>query len=317
LYDPNANQRVSVAAVGLWLESVYYSRPPFYAFFLRPLALLPYTAAYWLFQAMNLVAFLIFVRLMAPVVDGQISEMFLILTCLCYPLLANLLEGQDVPLVLAAAAGGIHFMRKGRDGLAGLIFSLCAIKFHLFALLPIVLLIHRRWSVLRGGLAGGLVLTAISFLSDGWDWPQRYLKLLANTELHPRAETMPTLRGLLSAAIGGEAPVLLTILSVGVGALVAYLAWKNRQIELAIAFSIVGGLLVAYHAYLQDCTLLLLAMALVLTHSKSTPIRATAGFAVTPPPYLCLLAGRPYNAAVPLVLLGVLGVAALAREPQK
>ena len=316
LYEPEANKRVSVEAVGVWLESVYHSRLPFYAFFLRPLGHLPYLQAYWLFQALNLAAFLIFLRLMAPVVDERISAEFLVLTCLCYPLLANFLGGQDLPLVLLAAGAGLHYIRKGRDGLGGLILSLCAIKVHLFVLLPIALVIHRRWAVLRGGLLGGSLLTVVCFLSDGWDWPRRYLGLLSNPELHPGPEHMPTIRGLVFAATGTEVPALLTGLSIAIGLLVAYLSWKNRNLELAVAFSLVGGILVGYHAYLQDCIILLLTLALVLTNSRSVPIRAATAMAVTPPPYLCLLAGRPYNAVVPIVLIAVLGIAAVCREPE-
>ena len=54
------------------------------------------------------------------------------------------------------------WMTRGRDFAAGLLLALCSIKFHMFLLLPLVLLIHRRWAVLRGGLVGGAILLAIA-----------------------------------------------------------------------------------------------------------------------------------------------------------
>jgi len=61
LYDIAANQRVTLQATGLALEGVNYTRPPFYAAFLRPLAYLPYRTAYLIFEIVSLAALLGFI----------------------------------------------------------------------------------------------------------------------------------------------------------------------------------------------------------------------------------------------------------------
>ena len=66
LFEPEASKEVHKRVLGVWLESVYYSRPPFYALFLRPLGMLPYKAAYWTFQSLNILAFLAFLKIWAP-----------------------------------------------------------------------------------------------------------------------------------------------------------------------------------------------------------------------------------------------------------
>jgi hypothetical protein len=264
---------------------------------------LRYPVAYWTFQTLSFLAFLGFLWIWAP----RCREL-LLFTSLCLPVLSNFLTGQDLAFAVLAAALAIEAMRRNQDFAAGLLLSLCAIKIHLFSMTPLVLLIHRRWSVLGGGATGGAVLLAASFLSDGLDWPRRYLGLLANPELHPGPEHMPTLRGLIFALSGREIPMLEIALSLVVIAALILLA-RRSSLEFGLAFAIVSGLLVGYHAYLQDCMILLLTFVLVLEHSRWPPLRAATALALTPPVFLFLTAGQPYNAVVPLVLLLLLALA--------
>jgi hypothetical protein len=304
LYSPTEARRIHRESTGIELVGVYYSRPPFYADLLRPLSWLPYRVAYWTFEALSFAAFGIFLMLFVP----QCQELVLF-SSLCLPLLSNFLNGQDVTLVLLLAAGSILAIRKDHDFLAGLLLSLCAIKGHLFVLTPLVFLIHRRWTILAGGAVGGGALTVLSFLTDGWDWPRRYLTLLANPELHPSPASMPNLRGLVFGVTGAENPVAYWVLTILVVAAVVWLAWKLRDLEMAFAMSMVAGLLVGYHAYLQDAVLLLLPFAIVIAKSKVVPLRVLMALAILPPIYICLLMGRPWNIAVPIMLLAILGVA--------
>jgi hypothetical protein len=78
---------------------------------------------------------------------------------------------------------------------------------------------------------------------------------------------------------------------------------------MAFAMSLVAGLLVGYHAYLQDAVLLLLPFAIVISKSEDKPLRVLIALAILPPIYICLMLGRPYNVAVPLMLIAVLATA--------
>jgi glycosyl transferase family 87 len=307
LYSPVEARRIHRESAGVELEGVYYSRPPFYADLLRPLGWLPYRTAYWTFESISFLAFVAFLILFVP----QCKELILF-SSLCLPLLSNFLNGQDVTLVLLLAAGSILAIRKEHDFLAGLLLSLCAIKGHLFVLTPLVFLIYRRWMILAGGAVGGIVLASMSFLTDGRDWPRRYLTLLENPELHPSPASMPNLRGLVFGVTGGEHPAMYWLLAISVVATLLFLAWRIRDLEMAFAMSLIAGLLVGYHAYMQDAVLLLLPFAIVLAKSKVVPLRLLMALAILPPIYICLMVGRPWNVAVPLTLIAVLGVTARA-----
>lgn len=303
LYDPAASKQIHREVLGLELESVYYSRPPFYAFMLQPLGRLPYRIAYWTFEIFSMLALTGFLWIWA-----RRCKELLIFASMFLPLLSTILVGQDLTFTLLAAGLALQAMRRGQNIIAGLLLSICAIKIHLFALVPIVLFVHRRWGVLTGGAIGGAVMLAVSFLSDGWDWPRRYWGLLSNPELHPGPEVMPTLRGLAFSLTGQENTSLQAILALAVVALVAFIARRN-SFELGLGFALVGGLLIGYHAYLQDCALLLLTFVLTLEHSDWPLLRGAVALMLTPPLYLFLMAGRPWSAIVPLSLLGVLVIA--------
>lgn len=311
LYQPAASKKIHMEAFGFWLEGVYYSRPPFYAFLLRPLARLPYLAAYWLFQTISLGAFVWFLRTWTP----RRPEL-LVFVSLCLPVLSNFLTGQDLAFPLLAFALSIEQMRRGRDFSAGLMLALCAIKIHLFVLVPVVLLIHRRWKVLCGGATGGAVLVTASFLSDGWNWPGRYLALLGNGELHPGPEHMPTLRGFVFAVTGFESQALLILLSTLTVLAMAWIAWRGN-LEFGLAFALPAGLLIGYHAYLQDCMMMLMTFVLALEHAKWPVLRCGVALAITPPVFLFLLAGKPWNVFVPaaLMICMILAAISLTKKP--
>src|SRR5713101_3469514 len=61
LYSRTANLATIQTTLGFTMESVVYTRPPFYAALLKPLALLPYRAAYAVFSLATLASVLWFV----------------------------------------------------------------------------------------------------------------------------------------------------------------------------------------------------------------------------------------------------------------
>lgn len=303
LYDIAANQRVTLEATGMALEGVSYTRPPFYAAFLRPLAHLRYRTAYWVFEFVSMAALLGFIACFRR----EVPELPLFVS-LSLPAVMALLNGQDITLVVFLTGAALLAMRKDRDVVAGVLFSLCSIKFHLFLLLPVALVVRGKWRVLGGGALGGAVLTGVSFLAAGWRWPWAYAALLGNPITSPGAEIAPNLRPLLQA-LGCAGVVGVLASGVVVAGVVVFLSSKARSTELAIAVGLVGSLLVSYHATPSDALLLAPVFVLVMGNSADKVLRAAAGLILTPPVYLCLLGGMPSSLAMPfaeLLLLGLL-----------
>jgi hypothetical protein len=122
------------------MQTVVYTRPPFYAALLRPLAALAYHVAYAAFSIATLGSILWFV-----IGFSKECPSLPFFAAISIPLLTALCNGQDTPLLLAILGGSILLTRRKMEFLAGLVLSLCAIKFHLFLFPPILLLVKKRW----------------------------------------------------------------------------------------------------------------------------------------------------------------------------
>ncbi len=301
LFSDAAYHKLQTATANIWLPSVLYSRPPFYALLLKPLTGLPYRAAYSVFEGLNLAALAIFLlrfarRDLAVWALGGAS----------IPVITAFVNGQDVLLVVLAAAASLAASRRGRPFLAGLLLALCSVKFHMFVFVPIVLVLHKRWRMLAGGTAGVAALYVASSLAQGWAWPVPYLHFLLDPALHPAPFTMPNLHGLVVATVGDHIGIEL-FLAAMVAAAVIYVSAKSESFESAFAISIAAGLLTSHHAYIQDCCLLLL----IPVFAGNRPgLRTTSLILLSSPVYFLLMADGWPSALVPAAILSMVLYAA-------
>ncbi len=308
LFSPQAARGVQheITEGKAHFPALSFIRPPFYSVLMRPLGWLPYRTAYAVFTGINFAAFALFLWLYS-----RAHRDTLVLAAFSAPMLMSFANGQDTPLVTALAGIALWLAVRGRDFLAGLLLSLAAIKFHLLLLVPVALILHRRWRFLQGGLAGGAALTAIAFLGEGLDWPARMLAALSNPEVHPGAEQMTTLRNLVFHLTGGDNRTLEAGLAIAVAGLFAFVASKLADFRAAYGLALVGGLLIPHHAYPHDLLLLLAAVPILALAECPKPVKALAAIASLPPLSIALLAGSPVSVAAPVLLLAILVAAAL------
>lgn len=302
LYDGDAAWQIHRQVVGLRLPSVVPTRLPFYYFLLQPLACLPYSTAYWLFLSANFLGLAWFCwRFFA----GHLDSAFLVA---CFPpLYVAILGGNDLGLVLALLGASILLLEKGRDTAAGLLLSLCVIKFHLFLLLPAVFWILGRRRVLGGGALGGAILAFLSFIAQGFDWPARYLTLLRNPIIHPYVQAMPNLHGAMLALLPGAPPAATVAASALVAAVILWIVWKYRHDwRTSLAYALLGGLLLSWHCYIQDAVLLLPVLALLLRSQFSAAVKIPLSLAFIPFTFWMLTADPPWSALPALFLLAAL-----------
>jgi Glycosyltransferase family 87 len=305
LYSRDANLALIKSIQGFTMETVVYTRPPFYAAFLRPLALLPYRVGYAVFSLVTLGSILWFV-----IRFSKECPSLPFFAAISIPLLTALCNGQDTPLLLAILGGSILLTRRKMEFLAGLVLSLCAIKFHLFLFIPLLLLVKRRWRILGGAASGTALLAGLGVLVNGVDSSWRYVAVLRDPWINPSAIGMPNLHGLV-AVLHGDAR--LEMLFAG-GVLLAFLwiARRAENYELLLAASLVCGLLVSFHSGVADDVVLFPAFVMVAGVTASEALRASAALILTPIPYFMALAGAPYSAFLPIALLLLLGMFCIA-----
>jgi hypothetical protein len=305
LYSRTANLEAIKSALGFTMETVVYTRPPFYAALLKPLAFLPYRAAYALFTFATLLSTLWFI-----IRFSKECEPLPFFAAMSIPAITALCGGQDTPLLLVILGGSILLTRRKMDFLAGLVLSLCAIKFHLFLFLPILLLIKGRWRILAGAASGTALLTAFGLLVAGPRSIPQYMKVLRDPWINPSATVMPNLHGLIVTLHLNDK--LEFVLVAAVFAVFLWMLCNSGNYEFLFAASLVCGLLVSFHSGIADDIILLPVFVLVVGNCTSPPLRAAAGLILTPIPYFLVLAEAPYSAFFPVALLAMLGMFCLA-----
>jgi len=281
VYDPAQSAAVERQAVGYANPRLVFCRPPYYAGLMWPLARLPYFPAYLAFQALMLAALAVFVR-MAPGMGWQTR---LAATCWSLPLAAAFAIAQDVAVLLAVVAVTLRLLNRRRDFAAGLLFSLCAIKPHLFLLVPVWILARRLWSFAGGLAVGGAGLALLSLAATGPGGFAAFLRTATSPMVNPGLAVMPNLNGLFEGNRGLELAGALAV------AALVWLAARRGSHAWALGAMLVGSLLTSHHAYIADCALLLPALLAMASETERAWQRNLALFLMAPIVYMGMLAG--------------------------
>jgi alpha-1,2-mannosyltransferase len=260
-------------------KPIPFGRIPAFALAFKPLSALPPSLARLLWLCAGIGALAGFLAL------WPLSHRLWALAAICWSLPAAmcLAFGEDSVLYLFFAALGLRLLVGGRDFWAGLALSVCAAKPHLALLLPVVLLARLKWRALLGGLAGGAVLTAVSFALEGPGWVGRLLALARRPEFDPVPERMPNLRGLLTFVGGGFAAEAVLGLAVIVA---VWLLARRLPLEVGMTLAVACGLMLGHHGYVYDAELLLPALLLAYEGPHPEWLRKWALILFTPLPYV-------------------------------
>jgi Glycosyltransferase family 87 len=180
LYDQGTQLHVQTAAVGQTSKLAWFIAPPFVGLLYAPLAGLPYlaSAGVWtLLSAMMLLIALKLARPLAPNISRARWRMIILVCFASQPVLELLGSGQDSAFSLLIWVAGTRLILVRRDVLAGVVFALGLGKPQLFVLVPVVLLVQRRFQSLVAWLSTASVLALISVSMVGVDGVQNWLML--------------------------------------------------------------------------------------------------------------------------------------------
>jgi hypothetical protein len=279
---------------------VPFVRPPFYALLLAPLALLPFGIAFWIWLTVQC-ALLFGCWAWALSRWGPDA---LIFGALYLPTALGIASGQDCVVMLVILIATYALSEKGSHFASGAALGLGLIKFHMFLLWPLALLVQRRWRMMLGACAAVAVECLVSLWLSGWNGIAEYFQLLRNKDierLSPSPELMINVHGL--AINLGMDNLAVRGLLVGVVILLVAAASRRAPLWQWIAAASAGSLLVPPHVYGYDASLLLLSIWLAIFMSTAKWTRLAATLVCTPIPFLLNLAGTPWAAATPIALL--------------
>jgi hypothetical protein len=279
LYNMQAQGRIQqefASGVKIRNGPLPFTHPPFEAALFVPLVFLSYSAAYWVWNAVSLVAlvvvFLLLLRPHLPKLRGWSETLPLLCGLAFFPVFVCLLQGQDSLLLLLLFGLAFVAMKSGREFVSGICLGLALFRFQLVLPVIAVLLLRRRWKTVAGFATTAAALVGISAAVVGWgglmNYPHQLLQfshVQAGAAMNPRL--MPNLRGIVAglAGDGNWAHVLIGVLS---AALVVWAASKwnaggqQTQFDLGFGLTLVVAVIVSYHLMAHDLSVLLLPLLL-------------------------------------------------------
>jgi Glycosyltransferase family 87 len=207
-----------------------------------------------------------------------------------YPVMYVLGEGQDSIVFLLLVVLSLRSLDRGWIFLAGLLLALACFKFHLALMIVFfVFLLRGKWHGLAGFATGAVVVGGISLALVGPAIFHDYMTMLRRQELMTPwgfiPWFMPNVRGFLQWWLARwlDAGLILPVVfmsSAVVGVVAAWFVLRkgalgdktvrgkaNGDESMVYSLAILTTLLVSYHLHMQDLTLALLPMLVLVDRS--------------------------------------------------
>lgn len=176
-YDRAAHAAAEIAVTVPGIDYQFFFYPPVYLLWCVPLALLPYLAAFVLFQATTAAAWLLVMRriLREPGWTWCVPV-------LAYPAVFWTLGLGQNAFLTAALLGGVTLLLDARPGIAGVLLGLLCYKPHLALLAPLALAAGGRWRTIGAAAATVAAVVGLSVALFGLDPWRAWLATLAGSQ---------------------------------------------------------------------------------------------------------------------------------------
>lgn len=255
-----------------------FVRPAWQAILFLPFSLLPYPAAFAVWDAVNLFLF----GLSAWLLRDELQTIFhvtrdwrsILIPVLVVPAGAALALGQDTALLLLLLVVGLKSIRTGRDWDAGICLGLASIDLHLIIPALILIALRRRWDILKSVALTGVGLLMLSFAVGGPDWIPACINAQETMQGDPGVQTIRyflTKAGLSNLSV---AVILATAIAIAF-----YIVW-NLPLESAVGWIILATVFLNWHVMFYDYVVALPAMAItqrkILVTDSTTPTDSKA-----------------------------------------
>jgi hypothetical protein len=271
LYDYPTEERLQNAVVSPQPVALPFLAPPFTALPFALLSFAPYLRALLLFGIVNLALLALAVRVMRLHLRALTSRWRLTPTLLYLsflPVGLTLVMGQLSIALLLISCLAFTLLETNQSLLAGVIFSLALMKFQIAIPVALLFILWQRWRFTLGFLSGAVLLSALSSWIIGARNFLLYLhsvfgmSSLAGTPLQSASGLSPRRMANLHGLFFTLTPTnrLATILTLI--ASIALLAWAARRPP-SFPLALLVAMLVSYHLYPCDLTLLLLPIGLL------------------------------------------------------
>ncbi len=263
VYDIHRQHLQEVAVMGSTDTGVLgFHYPPMYLLIVLPLSMLPFIASWVVFETVTLGGYLAVLRRIAPIPLG----LWLAIT---FPaVIINFMCGQNGFLTTALIGGGLLLLDRW-PLLAGLLFGLMAYKPQFAILIPLALIVGRRWRALIATAISTILFAAASLAVFGASTWRAFIGGIPVTQkivLEQGAINFPTLQSIFGAIRmwGGSvevAYVFQAMVAIYAASAVVWVWQTSRPFALKAATLAVGSLMVSPYLLQYDLVLLALPIA--------------------------------------------------------
>jgi hypothetical protein len=260
LYDRNVFVAYGIRAL-LPIGIKYYPpyvRPAVFAIPLKYMMWFPYWTAYCTWAFVQFISYITTIILLYKRYGFPL--IFLMASAIFYPAMFGIVQGQDICIYTLLFVLGLGFLQKGSDITAGSILSLGLYKFNLFLLIPVFLILKKRYRAFVSFAGAGILLVLCSVLLSE---PNQYIKLLQNIQAYTTGfspERMIGLRGLFHTL---KTPFLYfpATCIIVVSSLIAI---QRLNMPEAFGVAVIGSIMVSYHVAWYDGALAIIPIMLAL-----------------------------------------------------
>ena len=264
VYDIHLHHLQEVAVVGgKDFGVVAFVYPPMFLLFVLPLSMLPFIASWVVFETVTLAGYLAVLRRIAPIPVG-------VWLAITFPaVIINFMCGQNGFLTTAIIGGGLLLLDQW-PLLAGFLFGLIAYKPHFAILIPLVLVVARRWRALVATAISAILFAAVSLAVFGAPAWRAFAGTIAFTRkivLEQGGINFSTLQSGFGAIRmwGGSVEAAYVLQAVVAIYAVSAVVWvwqkTSRPFALKGATLVVGSLMVSPYVLQYDLVLLALPIA--------------------------------------------------------
>ena len=241
-----------------------------------PFASMPFTQAFWLWNAVSVLLIAVSATIVAPYLRNLFRPTALLVfftTIAFYPTTTAFAGGQDSIVLLLIFSGTYALLKSERDVIAGLVLALGLFKFPL--VLPFVLpfLLRKQWRFVRGFALGALLVVAASIAITGFAGVVDYFRLMNLLARHPEVgyiapAQMPDARGFLYGVMPHSPQLQIAIAALVAVALLAFSTGKfpegrNLEFDAWFGLNLFVAAIASPHLYRHDLSPLVLAVLLI------------------------------------------------------
>jgi hypothetical protein len=279
LYDPTAQTALQVATVPSTRGLAWFVSPPTSALLFVPLAALPYGWGVLVWTVVTVAALGLALCCSGTLLRNREGDhrLFVLVMWSTPPVFELIGSGQDTALALLVVMLSLRLAGRGKEVGAGAVLAVGLYKPHLFVLVPVVLLMQRRYRAL-GALAATSVLVVLVTLPvvgpGAWT---NWVRALASPLYADQVQVSQTWKmqslSALSTAFGGTADIAYIYLAVGVVAFV----WTARRFSddtpRVWALALMTTVVFSPHAMVYDLVLLVPVAAYLLGRHNTRAAR--------------------------------------------